>query len=233
MQFMHDMELLDIPIAQIQLSDLIPMRKVNTSYVQELIESNSVDKLPPLLVFKLHDKDNFYTLVGGQHRLEVLHHLGHTSVKAFLLKTNDPRNAFIASIKDNNSHGLRFSNTDKKNFALFLHNQKFSIASIADIFQVDRSTVHRWIFPSDKPSVDSDFTSRKLIKNVFKSILTLRRDIFLDDDIEQASKSDIDYFNDLLTQELSELKNNDEKAFVEILSILIHFVKRSKVVADL
>jgi len=126
------MELSQVPVEAIKIDGGTQQRvRLDDEYAEELAEVlNRDEHLPPVLVY--YDGSDYW-LADGFHRL-LAHVIAEREVIECHIRKGTCRDAILASVEANHTHGLRRTNDDKRRAVLtLLRDEKWSQWSNAEI----------------------------------------------------------------------------------------------------
>lgn len=133
-----------LEINQIVIDEkLFPREKVNENTVKEYVRAiGSGDQFPPVYVGFYNGKNY---LIDGRHRYESYKLCGEKYIQCEI-KDNFPTfdDMFLASIKANLKHGLRFTKKDKIKVAITMSNMKFTLDDVSNLSGVPIKEIQRF-----------------------------------------------------------------------------------------
>jgi hypothetical protein len=126
-----------LKIKEIEISEkLYPRKELNEKLVREYVDCMQRGDIFPNL-YVAYFKKRYY-LIDGRHRLEALELLGDKfatcDVKDNFAKFDD---IYLASVRANLKHGLRYTKLDRIKIALKLKELRFEIEDISKLVKID------------------------------------------------------------------------------------------------
>lgn len=144
----HQRPYVDLPINELALDPefVVRVKELNQKVVKEYAERFKLgSQPPPPVVVALIDGKK--CLLGGRHRVAAAKLVGHDHIKAIVLTECDRAEAFYVARTDNDSHGLKIENCDrKKNIRAALlrpEYAKMTVPELAREFQYSERHVKR------------------------------------------------------------------------------------------
>ena len=125
---------------------LYPRNKINMVVVNEYVKAkNSGDIFPLIYVAQFKNK---YILVDGRHRLTSDEVRGEKYIKCDV-KTNFPdmESIYLAAVKSNNRHGVRFKRCDKLKIGYTMKMMGYVTEDIAKLTGLDIKHLEKGIMP--------------------------------------------------------------------------------------
>ena len=130
----------EVPIKDVEVADDEMTRQVHPGHVASLVES--ADHLEFELIVDVN-----YRLVSGRHRLEAARELGLKIITVHVYQYASDSDRLRHAINENISHGLPYTQEEKRELGLRLYETGTDLADIAEFLAVTVRSVQKWTKP--------------------------------------------------------------------------------------